>query len=185
MLRQALSGIARMSTRRADGVWEGRFGKGRIIQMLVGSKSKEIVDAGLDQLSTYGLLKHIGTHGLHPLFAEMERQGFDIPLLIGGAMAYTFFLAQGKQVSHARIAETIRVGIEEGGNRAGIGEPDLDHPASAVGIAVDHRRIGIDGAVAGRVGTPLPPRAVEDEIGAVVWIVRRRPASSSRSSSSR
>lgn len=75
MLRQALSGIARMSTRRADGVWEGRYGKGRIIQMLVGSKSKEIVDAGLDQLTTYGLLKHLGTNALHPLFAEIERQG--------------------------------------------------------------------------------------------------------------
>ncbi len=75
MLRQALSGIARMSTKSADGTWEGRYGKGRIIQMLVGSKSKEIVDAGLDQLSTYGLLKHVGTHALHPLFAELEKLG--------------------------------------------------------------------------------------------------------------
>jgi ATP-dependent DNA helicase RecQ len=75
MLRQALSGIARMSTKRADGVWEGRYGKGRIIQMLVGSKSKEIVDAGLDRLSTYGLLKDAGTHVLHPLFVEMEKNG--------------------------------------------------------------------------------------------------------------
>lgn len=75
MLRQALSGIARMSTRRAAGGWEGRFGKGRIIQMLVGSKSKEIVDAGLDQLSTYGLLKGVGTQVLHPLFVEMEKNG--------------------------------------------------------------------------------------------------------------
>jgi ATP-dependent DNA helicase RecQ len=75
MLRQALSGIARMSTKHADGSWEGRYGKGRIIQMLIGSKSKEIVDAGLDQLSTYGLLKHIGTHALHPLFAELEKLG--------------------------------------------------------------------------------------------------------------
>jgi len=75
VLRQALSGIARMSTRRADGMWEGRYGKGRIIQMLVGSKSKEVVDAGLDQLSTYGLLKKLGTNMLHPLFAEMEKQG--------------------------------------------------------------------------------------------------------------
>ncbi len=73
MLRQALSGIARMSTKHADGSWEGRFGKGRIVQMLVGSKSKEIVDAGLDQLSTYGLLKNVGTQTLHPLFAEMEK----------------------------------------------------------------------------------------------------------------
>ncbi len=75
MLRQTLSGIARMSTKRADGAWEGRFGKGRIIQMLVGSKSKEIVDAGLDKLTTYGLLKHIGTNALHPLFGEIEKQG--------------------------------------------------------------------------------------------------------------
>jgi ATP-dependent DNA helicase RecQ len=75
MLRQALSGVARMSTKCADGSWEGRFGKGRIIQMLVGSKSKEIVDAGLDQLSTYGLLKHAGTQVLHPLFVEMEKNG--------------------------------------------------------------------------------------------------------------
>ncbi|MGV3659887.1 MAG: RecQ family ATP-dependent DNA helicase [Prosthecobacter sp.] len=75
MLRQALSGIARMSTKRANGTWEGRFGKGRIIQMLVGSKSKEIVDAGLDQLSTYGLLKSVGTQTLHPLFVEMEKLG--------------------------------------------------------------------------------------------------------------
>lgn len=75
MLRQALSGVARMSTRHADGSWEGRYGKGRIIQMLVGSKSKEVVDAGLDQLTTYGLLKHLGTNALHPLFGEMEKVG--------------------------------------------------------------------------------------------------------------
>ncbi|MFC5456541.1 RecQ family ATP-dependent DNA helicase [Prosthecobacter fluviatilis] len=75
MLRQALSGIARMSVRLPDGTWEGRFGKGRIIQMLVGSKSKEIVDAGHDQLTTYGLLKDVGTHALHPLFAEIEKLG--------------------------------------------------------------------------------------------------------------
>ena len=43
--------------------------------MLVGSKSKEIVDAGHDQLTTYGLLKDVGSHALHPLFAEMEKHG--------------------------------------------------------------------------------------------------------------
>jgi ATP-dependent DNA helicase RecQ len=75
LLRQALSGIARMSTKLADGTWEGRFGKGRIIQMLVGSKSKEIVDAGHDQLTTYGLLKDVGAPALHPLFAELEKLG--------------------------------------------------------------------------------------------------------------
>ncbi|MCB1224625.1 MAG: ATP-dependent DNA helicase RecQ [Verrucomicrobiales bacterium] len=74
LLRQVLSGIARMSQRQGSRL-VGRYGKGRIIQMLVGSRSKEVVDAGLDQLSTYGLLKERGTRYLHPLFSEMERQG--------------------------------------------------------------------------------------------------------------
>lgn len=75
MVRQVLSGIARMSWKRSDGGFEGRFGKGRIIAMLVGSRSKEILDAGLDRLTTYGLLKSVGSNALHPLFAELERQG--------------------------------------------------------------------------------------------------------------
>ena len=74
-VRQALSGIARMSTRLPDGTWEPRFGKGRIVQMLVGSRSKEIIEAGLDQLTTYGMLKDLGSQAMHPLFAELEQQG--------------------------------------------------------------------------------------------------------------
>ena len=74
LVRQALSGVARMSVRRGS-AWEGRWGKGRIIQMLVGSRSKEIVDAGLDQLTTYGMLKRLGTQSLHPMFVEFEKQG--------------------------------------------------------------------------------------------------------------
>ena len=74
VLRQALSGVARMCTRRAGG-WQGRYGRGRIVQMLTGSKSKEVLDAGLDRLTTYGLLKHLGVQPLQALFAEMERQG--------------------------------------------------------------------------------------------------------------
>lgn len=75
LLRQALSGVARMSERAPDGRLRGKYGRGRIVQMLVGGKSKEVVDAGLDQLSTYGLLKGLGTQVLNPLFAEMERRG--------------------------------------------------------------------------------------------------------------
>ncbi len=96
MLRQALSGIARMSTKLADGTWEGRFGKGRIIQMLVGSKSKEIVDAGHDQLTTYGLLKDVGTHALHPLFAEIEKLG--LIETSGGEYPKVTLTARGAQV---------------------------------------------------------------------------------------
>ena len=78
MLRQALSGVARMGRKLPDGTWEARFGKGRIIAMLVGSKSREILDAGLDQLTTYGLLKTAGSSVLHQLFQEMEKHGLVI-----------------------------------------------------------------------------------------------------------
>ncbi|MEI6535491.1 MAG: RecQ family ATP-dependent DNA helicase [Verrucomicrobiaceae bacterium] len=76
LLRKALSGVARMSQREADGSWKPRFGKGRIIAMLLGSKSREVVDAGLDQLTTYGLLKSLGNAGVHQLFKEMEKLHF-------------------------------------------------------------------------------------------------------------
>jgi len=73
VLRKALSGVARMCNKAPDGTWTPRFGKGRIIAMLVGSKSREVVDAGLDELSTYGMLKSMGTAGLQTLFKEMEK----------------------------------------------------------------------------------------------------------------
>lgn len=40
---------------------QGRFGRGRITQTLVGSRAKEVLDAGLDRLSTYGLLADEGS----------------------------------------------------------------------------------------------------------------------------
>jgi ATP-dependent DNA helicase RecQ len=73
MLRKALSGVARMCRRLDDGTWVPRFGKGRIIAMLAGSKSRDVVDAGLDQLTTYGLLKNLGNSGLQELFKGMEQ----------------------------------------------------------------------------------------------------------------
>lgn len=73
ILRKALSGIARMC-HRVDGEWQPRFGKGRIIAMLTGSRSREVLDARLDELSTYGLLKQVGAPALQSLFREMEAQ---------------------------------------------------------------------------------------------------------------
>ena len=75
MMRQALSGVARMSIKGPGGGWEGKFGKGRVIAMLTGSRSREILDARLDQLSTYGILKSIGSSALQQLFLELEKHG--------------------------------------------------------------------------------------------------------------
>jgi ATP-dependent DNA helicase RecQ len=51
IVQKALSCVARVN---------GRFGRGRIAQTLVGSRSKDVLDAGLDRLSTYGLLRDLG-----------------------------------------------------------------------------------------------------------------------------
>jgi ATP-dependent DNA helicase RecQ len=74
VVRKALSGVARMSHRTAEG-WQGRFGRGRIVQALLGSRSKEIVDARLDQLSTHGLLRDEGISYLNELFRELLAAG--------------------------------------------------------------------------------------------------------------
>jgi len=74
ILRKALSGVARMSRKTANG-WEGRFGRGRVVQMLMGSKSQEILRVRLNELSTYGLLKELGTAYLNELFRSIHDAG--------------------------------------------------------------------------------------------------------------
>ena len=74
IMRKALSGVARMS-RKQTGKWEGRFGRGRIVQMLVGSKSQEVKKNKLDVLTTYGILKKEGVAYLNELFHAMHDAG--------------------------------------------------------------------------------------------------------------
>lgn len=71
LVRKALSGVARMCHRTKEGFMP-RFGRNRVIQVLVGSHGKEVLDAGLNELTTYGLLKQKSTNYLHELFREME-----------------------------------------------------------------------------------------------------------------
>lgn len=73
--RKALSGVARTCGKQGNGEWEPRFGKGKIVQMLVGSKSQDLAAGRLDQLSTYGLLKDYGSAYVFALLAEMEKAG--------------------------------------------------------------------------------------------------------------
>jgi ATP-dependent DNA helicase RecQ len=74
IVRKALSGVARMSRRTADG-WEGRYGRGRIVQMLSGSRSQEILNVGLEQLSTYGILKDKSVGFLNALMRSLTDAG--------------------------------------------------------------------------------------------------------------
>jgi ATP-dependent DNA helicase RecQ len=79
IVRKALSGVARMSRRTTDG-WEGKFGRGRIVQMLAGSRSQEILNAQLDQLTTYGLLREKGAGYLNGLMRSLSDAGLVITI---------------------------------------------------------------------------------------------------------
>jgi ATP-dependent DNA helicase RecQ len=74
VVRKALSGVARMSRKTGSG-WEGKFGRGKIVQMLCGSRSQEILAGGLDKLSTYGLLKTHGTGYVNALMRSLQDAG--------------------------------------------------------------------------------------------------------------
>ena len=77
VVRKALSGVARMSRRTATG-WEARYGRGRIVQMLAGSRSQEIIGGGLDKLTTYGILKDKGAGYLNSLMRSLADAGLVI-----------------------------------------------------------------------------------------------------------
>ncbi len=74
-LRKALAGVARMSDKKPDGSYLGRYGKGKVVQMLAGSRSQEILSSHLDELSTYGILKDVGTAYIYEILRESEIAG--------------------------------------------------------------------------------------------------------------
>ncbi|HEX7518373.1 MAG TPA: RecQ family ATP-dependent DNA helicase [Chthoniobacterales bacterium] len=99
IVRKALSGVARMSTRGGED-WEPRFGRGRIVQTLVGSRSREIIQARLDQLSTYGLLKSEGVAYLNQLMRELQDAG--MLLSSGGQYPMVTLTKLGEEVMKGR-----------------------------------------------------------------------------------
>lgn len=131
IVRKALSGVARMSRKTANG-WQGRFGRGRVVQMLMGSKSQEILRVRLNELSTYGLLKEMGTAYLNELFRSLHDAGLvftqkgEYPLLTltplgeqvmsGGAECRIVWPEQ-----HAPSASAVK-----GGEEIGMEEFDFD-----------------------------------------------------------
>ena len=99
IVRKALSGVARMSVRGGEN-WEPRFGRGRIVQTLVGSRSREIIQARLDQLSTYGLLKNEGVAYLNQLMRELQDTGMLVTS--GGQYPMITLTPRGEEVMKGR-----------------------------------------------------------------------------------
>ncbi len=98
VVRKALSGVARMSRRGPHG-WEGKFGRGRIVQMLAGSRSQEILTAGLDRLTTYGILKDKGAGYLNALMRSLADAG--LVQTVTGEFPLMTLTAAGEKVMRA------------------------------------------------------------------------------------
>lgn len=71
-MKKALSGVARMSRSEGPDQWAAKYGKRKIIQCLLGSQAAPILSAGLDRVSTYGILKCEGSVYVEALFNTLE-----------------------------------------------------------------------------------------------------------------
>jgi ATP-dependent DNA helicase RecQ len=100
ILRKVLSGVARMSWKNGNN-WEARYGRHRIAEMLVGSKSEKVLSAGLDQLSTYGLLRQQGARQVRELMEECIRVG--LMCVTTGEHPMVTLTAMGEEVMLDRI----------------------------------------------------------------------------------
>jgi len=76
VVKKALSGVARMSIRRGRHHWEARYGRDRVAKCLLGSQAKTITGPGLDQLSTWGVLKEFDPRFVSELLGELETAGY-------------------------------------------------------------------------------------------------------------
>lgn len=75
IVKKALSGVARMSQRVSRYDWAPGYGRVRVQQCLLGSKDGKLLQAGLDKLSTYGILKELDSQFLARLFEALENGG--------------------------------------------------------------------------------------------------------------
>jgi len=110
LVKMALSGVARMSYKRGRDEWLPRFGKRKIIQCLLGSQAAPILDARLDALSTYGILKREGSAYVEALFDSLEQAGL-VQVVTEDGFPLLRLTAQGSQVM--RGIETPQLALPE------------------------------------------------------------------------
>ncbi len=135
IVKKALSGVARMSRRTANG-WEGKFGRGRIVQMLAGSKSQEIITARLDQLSTYGILKDKGAGYLNSLMRSLAEAG--LVQTVPGEFPLLTLSPLGDRVMRGE-AKFRLVWPDTSPNKAESALQDHGHDAQLYSMLRDHR----------------------------------------------
>ncbi len=74
LVKKILSGIARMSERLGND-FRPKFGRTKIVECLLGSRSEAILKANCHKLSTYGILKGENKKFIFALMDELAREG--------------------------------------------------------------------------------------------------------------
>ena len=122
IVRKFLSGVARMSRRTPTG-WEGIFGRGRIVQMLLGSKSQEVLRVRLHELKTYGILKKQGTAYLNALARSLNNGGLIVTQM--GEYPLVTLTPRGEQVMMGKTSYSLEWPSNDGGSKASAEGVDL------------------------------------------------------------
>ena len=122
IVRKFLSGVARMSRRTAAG-WEGIFGRGRIVQMLLGSKSQEVLRVRLHELKTYGILKKEGTAYLNALARSLNNGGLIVTQM--GEYPLVTLTPRGEQVMMGKTSYSLEWPSNDGGSKTSANRVDL------------------------------------------------------------
>ncbi|MGN0821275.1 MAG: RecQ family ATP-dependent DNA helicase [Akkermansia sp.] len=99
IVRKALSGVARACRHPAPGIWEGIYGRGKIMDMLRGSKSANM-NRHLTGLSTYGILSQMTDTQMKALFRAMQEG--TLLSTTGGEMPLISLSAKGEAVMMGR-----------------------------------------------------------------------------------
>ena len=114
IVRKFLSGVARMSRRTGTG-WEGIYGRGRIVQMLVGSKSQEVLRVRLHELKTYGMLKEQGTAFLNAMARSLHEGGLLVTKM--GEYPLVTLTQRGEQVMLGKTSYALEWPAPGGGSK--------------------------------------------------------------------
>ena len=135
IVRKFLSGVARMSRRTPTG-WEGIFGRGRIVQMLLGSKSQEVLRVRLHELKTYGILKKQGTAYLNALARSLNSGGLIVTQM--GEYPLVTLTPRGEQVMMGKTSYSLEWPSNDGGSKI-------------LAEGVDLQDLGFDGQLCDRL----------------------------------
>lgn len=161
IVRKALSGVARACKRGADGAWEGIYGRGKIMDMLRGSKGASM-NGHLLSLSTYGILSELTDARMKALFNALKKAG--LVATTGGDMPLLVLTAKGEAVMMSR--ETVRL------NREGWGISSAKEQLKKV--ISGEIPIGMDKTLYARLAEQR--RAIAEEFGVPAFIVMHTSA---------